>query len=95
MYTIYIYICYLYISIYICTYIYIYMHMLPPYDTQTCTFAHLSITIIRQRLRKSKDPKIPKSRKMQDSVDAKKFWIFRFSDFWIFRFLDFWNFRVV
>ena len=70
------------VSVCIHTYISIYAH--PPTTRKNAHFAHLSITVIRQRLRKSKNPKIENEKKMQDSVDVKSF-----------GFLDFWNFEIL
>ena len=81
------------------SYIYIYAH--PPYDTQNEHFAHLSITVIRQPLRKSKNPKTKKSKnpKIQNFLHLQNlafFWILDFwiLDFWIFGFLDCWIFWI-
>ena len=69
--------------------IYIYTHMLtPPTTRKNLHFVHLSITVLKQRRRKSKNLKIQKS---------KTFYIYRvlhFLDFWKFGFLEFGNFRI-
>ena len=77
---------YTYTYTYMYTYIHIYIYMLtPPTTRKTADFAHLSKTV-RQRLRKSNNPK-----EMQDSVDVKSFGFLEFLEFWI---LGFWNFGV-
>ena len=72
---------------------YVYMYAYPPTPTarKNAHFAHLSKTVIRQRLRKSK--KIPKSKnlKVQNFLHLRNLAIsFGFWDSWIFRFLVFW-----
>ena len=81
---------YVYIYIHTCVYIYIYAH--PPTTRKNAHFAHLSRTVIRQRLRKSKNPKIQKSKnpKLLTSTESCNcFWIFGFLDFWVLGLLDF------
>ena len=69
------------------------IYVLTPTTRKHARFAHLSTTVTRQRLRKSKknpkqqNPKIQKSKKHARFHRCKKFWIFGFLDF--FRFLDF------
>ena len=80
--------------------IYIYM-LTPPTTPKNAHFAHLSITVIRQRLRKSKNPK-SKNPKIHKSKTFYiygilpfffDFWIFGFLDFKILGFLEFWSLR--
>ena len=52
--------------------IYIYICSLPPTTRKNAHFAHLSITVIRQRLRKSKNPKIQKSKNAKNPKIKKK-----------------------
>ena len=93
--SIYLYVC---LSAYlpICVSTYVYTRMLtPPTTRKNAHFAHLSITVIRQRLRTAKSPKIQKpqnpkiQKQLQDSVDVKSF---GFLDFSIFGFRGFWIF---
>ena len=71
-------------------YIYIYAHP-PPTTRKNAHFANLSITVIRQRLRKSKKSKTFYIYGiLQLFLD---FWIFGFLDFWIFGCLEFWSLR--
>ena len=60
---------YICIHVHIYLYTYIYICSPPPLRHAKMHIARLSITVIRQRLRKSKSPK----KQMQDSVDVKSF----------------------
>ena len=99
---IYTYIIYVFTYIYMCTYIYICSP--PPTISKNAHFAHLSIIVIWQRLRKSKNPKNLKIQKTKTFYIYGilhfflDFWIFGFLDFWVFGFFgffDFWNFGVL
>ena len=108
-YHIYLYIC---IYVYVCIYSYhvlIYAHPPPPPTTRrNAHFAHLSktITVFRQRLRKSKNPKTqnsknPKTQTFSHSRNLAFFfgcWVVRFLDFlefWNFGILEFWIFGIL
>ena len=100
----------MYVCMYVCVYtsnmyIYIYMYAHPPTTPKNALFAHFSITVIRQRLRKSKTPKLQKSKNLKIQKfrnpktiarfrRCKKLWTFGFFlgilEFFI---LEFWGLR--
>ena len=80
----------MYAHIYLYMYIHIYIYAHPPTTRKNPHFAHLPITVIGKRMRKSKN----KSKTFYNGILHFFFWIFGFLDFWIFRFLDFWGFGI-
>ena len=74
----------IYVCVYVYMHIYIYIYAHPLLHAKMQILPIFSIAVIRQRLRKSKNPEIQKSKhpkiqkQLQDSIDVKSFGFFDF-----------------